>query len=528
MKRTPIERFLGLFTEVRPGEGTTALLMFANVFLILSAYYFVKPLREGWIAISGFEGLTKMEVKAYTSFAQSLVLLFVVAGYARLSDRVPRATLITYATAFCMTNLVGFWFLQPNFFLEHLPGTGVLFYLWVGMFGVFIVAQFWAFAADLYTQERGERLIPLIAIGATAGAACGAGMTDWLVDLGIVSSKFLLLAALVPLTASIVLTRIVDRREDIGTQTAQGAGSAPEPPREKPPPDGRSALGVIVGSRYLLAVAFITLLTNWVNTNGENLLFGVMQESLAAEAAAAGITDPAEVLEFTQDGTTQFYGGFFFWVNICALFLQSIVASRLLKYGGFAVSLLLLPVIALVSYSAMAFVPILAVVRTMKIAENATDYSINNTARHVLWLPVSAADKYKGKPAIDSLFVRIGDGLAALTVLVGVQVLSLSNSGYFAFTVFLTLAWLVGGAYVARKHRELSSCRGGGTGPQLAGTITGNADAPARDDDAGGRAGPRRVVPRTARGPGVQHRPRRMGARPGARRSRPRAPVDHH
>ena len=34
-------------------------------------------------------------------------------------------------------------------------GYNVEFYLWVGMFGVFIVAQFWAFAADLYADERG-------------------------------------------------------------------------------------------------------------------------------------------------------------------------------------------------------------------------------------------------------------------------------------------------------------------------------------------------------------------------------------
>ena len=78
------ERFLRLFTEVKPGEGTTALLMFANVFLILLAYYFIKPLREGWIAVSDVQGLSKMEVKAYSSFLQSIILLFVVGWYACL------------------------------------------------------------------------------------------------------------------------------------------------------------------------------------------------------------------------------------------------------------------------------------------------------------------------------------------------------------------------------------------------------------------------------------------------------------
>ena len=135
------------------------------------------------------------------------------------------------------------------------------------------------------------------------------------------------------------------------------------------------------------------------------------------------------MLEFTRAGTTAFYGNFYFWVNGIALVLQAFVCSRLLRFGGFGAILLMLPVISLLSYSAMALVPVLAVVKVMKIAENATDYSINNTARHVLWLPVSSALKFKGKPAIDTFMVRIGDGLAALTVLVGERLLALLHAG---------------------------------------------------------------------------------------------------
>ena len=164
---TKTERILQIFTEVRPGEGSTALLMFTNVFLILCAYYFIKPLREGWIAVSDISGLSKMEVKAYSSFAQSVFLLFIVGWYGRLADRWDRSTLITRATLFCISNMVIFWFLQPGFFFEKLPVSGIIFYLWVGMFGVFVVAQFWTFCADIYTNERGKRMLALIAIGAT-------------------------------------------------------------------------------------------------------------------------------------------------------------------------------------------------------------------------------------------------------------------------------------------------------------------------------------------------------------------------
>ncbi|MEN8802000.1 MAG: Npt1/Npt2 family nucleotide transporter [Thiogranum sp.] len=450
-QRSVSERFLGLFTEVRSGEGTTALLMFANVFLILLAYYFVKPLREGWIAISDIGGLSKMEVKAYSSFAQSLFLLFVVGWYSSLAGRWDRVTLITRATLFCISNLVIFWFLQPGYFFEALPLSGIVFYVWVGMFGVFVVAQFWTFCADIYTDERGKRMLPMIAIGATSGAASGSWIVSQLVDSGMVETEELLLLATVPLFVSIVLTKIVDSRE--ARAVSPPAGQAQQ---EEGAGFLFSGARLILISRFLLAAALVTLLTNWVNTNGENLLFRVVQETLAERAVEDGVTDSLAVLEFTRDGTTIFYGNFFFWVNIVALLLQAFVASRLLKYGGFATIALILPVIALLSYTAMALLPVLAIVKMMKVAENATDYSINNTARHVLWLPVSSEMKFRGKPSIDTLYVRLGDGLAAVTVLVGVHVLAMSTQSFFVFNVSLVICWLAFTIMLIREHRKAS------------------------------------------------------------------------
>ena len=42
----PLDRLLGLFSEVHPGEGARALLMLVNVFLILVSYYVIKTVRE--------------------------------------------------------------------------------------------------------------------------------------------------------------------------------------------------------------------------------------------------------------------------------------------------------------------------------------------------------------------------------------------------------------------------------------------------------------------------------------------------
>jgi AAA family ATP:ADP antiporter len=350
-----------------------------------------------------------------------------------------------------VVNLAVFWAIQPGLFIEYLPYSGIIFYLWVGMFGVFVVAQFWAFAADIYTEERGNRLFPVIAIGATSGAACGSWITEFLVNSGLFGTEWLLIVTMIPLIASIFLSRMVDGR--MQGQTA-GTKATPGPDLED---SGRSAISIVFASRFLLATALITMLLSWVNTNGENLLFRVVQEFLKGQALEGGVSNTNALIAFTRDGTTAFYGDFYFWVNVVALILQAFVASRLLKYGGFGVILLTMPIVALVSYTAMAFIPILAIVKVMKIAENSTDYSINNTARNVLWLPVSAELKYKGKPTIDSLFVRMGDGIAALTVLVGVQFLTLSTQSFFVLNVVLVFVWILLAFVVIREHRHLSA-----------------------------------------------------------------------
>jgi len=333
------------------------------------------------------------------------------------------------------------------------------------MFGVFVVAQFWTFCADVYTDERGKRMLPFIAVGATSGAAAGSWLVDQLVKSGLVPTEALLLVAIAPLIVSILLVRRVEQREGrragIVDETAADENSGADATPEKA--SIWSGAKLVLISKFLLLAALVTVFTNWVNTNGENLLFRVIQEALAAQAQEQGVAAGQPMLEFIRDGTTAFYGNFYFWVNIVALLLQAFVASRLLKYGGFAAILLILPVIALMSYSVMALLPVLAVVKLMKIAENATDYSLNNTSRHVLWLPVSSAMKFRGKPAIDTLYVRLGDGLAAITVLVGVHLLALATKEFFVFNVFLVLCWLVAGVLLVREHRRASVAGAGST-----------------------------------------------------------------
>jgi AAA family ATP:ADP antiporter len=445
-----LDRALRVFTDVRRGEGVTGLLMLASVFLILTSYYLLKPAREGLLATAGIESISKIELKAYTSFGQGLLLLGVIPAYSRLASGLDRSRLITWVNVVFVSNLIVFWLLQPGLIVARVPYLGIAYYLWVGIFNVLVIAQFWAFAADIYSEERGKRLFPMIAIGASAGAVAGSWLTDHLAN--IVGTYSLLLLAAVILGASVVLARVADARGPAGEGAERAGGREDEEPMDK-----SGAFKLVITHRYLLVTAVFILVLNWVNTNGENSLFGAIQEVLGGEMAQQGITGAAAQEAFISDRTTQFYGNFQFWVNVVGLLMQSIIASRLLKYGGFGALLLMLPVVALASYSLMAIIPALGVIKVMKIAENATDYSINNTAKQVLWLPTTREMKYKAKAAIDTLFVRFGDGLAALTVFVAINLLKLPVRVMFVLNIALVLVWIVLGISIVRQHRRLAA-----------------------------------------------------------------------
>src|SRR5262249_27852777 len=149
-----------------------------------------------------------------------------------------------------------------------------------------------------------------------------------------------------------------------------------------------------------------------------------------------------------------FYADFQFWVNLVGALAQAFLVSRVMTRFGVRPALFVLPLIALGGYTLLATVPILALIRNVKIAENAADYSINNTARHALFLPTSREAKYKAKAAIDSLFWRMGDVTSAILVFVG-SLMHFETKTFAAANAVLVLAWLWIAIRIAREHKKL-------------------------------------------------------------------------
>jgi len=398
-----------------------------NVFTLLTAYYIIKPVREALIL-----GGAGAEIKSYAGAGQALLLILIVPLYGAIAARLNRVQLINGVTAFFISNLVLFYiFAQLKF------SIGVVFFLWVGLFNLMIVAQFWSFANDIYTQEQGKRLFAIVGIGSALGAIFGAQAAGWMFKpLG--SYQMMLVTAAL-LGVCMILTNWIHYREK--DHSAVRARVAQEPI------GASGGFQLVFKHRYLLLIAALVLLSNFAKTTGEFILGKTVAKHAAAMAAASGGQLTAEAY------IGEFYADFYFWVNLATAGLQMFAVSRIMKYLGIGAALFFLPIIALGSYTALALAPLLQIIRIVKIAENSTDYSIQNTARNALFLRTSRQAKYKAKVAIDSFFARAGDALSALLVFTGTR-LAFGIPSFAIVTTVLVLLWLVVAAAILRMRKR--------------------------------------------------------------------------
>ena len=415
--KSPVERLLSPIADVRHGEAASVLLMTLLMFLLLGAYYLIKTAREIFILTEG-----GAEVKSYSSAGQAILLLALVPAYGALASRVDRVRLVRWVTLFFASNLV-------LFVLAVQAGLhiGVVYFLWVGIFNLMAIAQFWAFANDIYTKEQGKRLFPLIGVGSSLGAWVGAVRAGELV--GSSGPTRLLIGACVVLVVCALLTQVVDR--------VTRRQESPEQAAVADKPLGREGgFELIRKDRYLMLIALLTVLLNVVNTSGE-YLFGryVVEQSHVMFGTG---TDTAAARERFVGET---YSRLFGTVNLVGFLLQMFVVSRVFKFLGVGRALFIHPLVALCGYLMLMRAPSVQLMGLLKVADNSIDYSLGNTTKQALWLPTSREAKYKAKQAVDSFFQRSGDVIQAGLVFVGERLL-LTVPAFAAVNLVLVGGWL--------------------------------------------------------------------------------------
>jgi len=320
-----------------------------------------------------------------------------------------------------------------------------------------LVAQFWGFANDLYTEEAGKRLFPMIMIGQNFGALTGSLITVFLVrPLG--AYQMMLVTGGI-LGICVGLTFVIHRREikrrDSKEAKVITENESRKKEQEKPLEKG-GGFRLVFKSKYLLYIALLIMMLNLVNTTGEYIRKNVFDRT-ADEAVKE--TPAVDIEEAKTQFLAKLEAEFNSIVNILALLIQLFLVSRIFKWFGVRGALLFLPFIALGGYFFMAFGVSLVVVRWAKALENSTDYSLMNTVRAALFLTTSRQEKYKAKAAIDTFFVRAGDVLTGIIVFLGTTYFAFNVERFAKFNVVVAVIWIILCFLIIREHKKLSEKR---------------------------------------------------------------------
>jgi AAA family ATP:ADP antiporter len=204
-------------------------------------------------------------------------------------------------------------------------------------------------------------------------------------------------------------------------------------------------------SRYLVGVAALVVLLNWIGSTGDYVLSNWLVElarQQAPEAQAAFIG--------------RFMGNYWSVITLVGLLVQLLLVSRIIQFAGLARALMVTPIAFLAGYLLIGVVPVFAMLESVLIVHKSLDYSLLNTTRCALLLPTSRDEKYQAKTAIDTLFFRVGDLLSTLSVIIGVSLLKDARLEFVWLIIVLSatmtlVAWLVGREYSRRFGLRKSS-----------------------------------------------------------------------
>jgi AAA family ATP:ADP antiporter len=432
-----LERLAG--ASVGADERRAILRFVGGLCLLLTAYYVLKVVREPLILATG-----SAVSRSYARAVQAGLLIALVPLYSALANRVAPAVLVQYVFLFFVASLLAFVGLG-------IAGVavGFAFFVWLGIFSTMSIAQFWSLANDLFTEAEGERLFPLIAIGGTLGAIVGAQLAAQ--GIGLLGPFGLMMLAALLVTGCMACTALGARewskRTGASGAEAPAVGTSIQP---RTAPDPHNGFTLLLADRYLLLIACAVLLVNVVNTTGDYMLAELV--SRAADAASAGAVD-AVAARRTWIGA--FYGNFQTAISALTALAQMLLVARLFQRAGLERALFVLPVIVLFGYGSVALLPLFALLAAVKVLENSTEYSLQNTLQQALFLPTSRDAKYKAKAAIDTFVVRAGDVGSAALVWLGTQ-LALGVQGFAVANVCIGLLWLLLVLRLARRHRALA------------------------------------------------------------------------
>jgi AAA family ATP:ADP antiporter len=426
----------------RPGEGAVLVWATTYYFLVLCAYYVIRPIRDDMGAASGAENLAWL-------FTGTMVgMLLVHPLYTSLVSKLRRRQFIGWTYRFFILNLVVFYLIFRAVDASQAVWVGRVFFIWTSIFNLFVVSVFWSLLTDVFRPGQGKRLFGVVAVGGTVGAMLGASITTGLV--GLMGPLNLMLVSALILELAVRASHVLDKAEaamrlsDDGTDPASEVGApsattagAPAPASSEAVIGGGMLDGIkhILSSPYLLGIASLILFYTISSTFLYFQQVDVVARTFGEDRAAR----------------TQVFGAMDIAVNALTLLAQLFVTGRFIKWLGVGAALAFLPLVTLIGFGVMGFAPTLAVLIVFQVARRAGNFAIQRPAREALFTVLGRSDKYKAKNFSDTFVYRLGDQVGAWSY-TWMGVFGLGLSGLAFSMVPLSLAWLALAGWLGRQY----------------------------------------------------------------------------
>jgi AAA family ATP:ADP antiporter len=415
-------------TLIEANETRAATLSFLTGFTVMSAYFFLRPVRDSMASDWSDAEISQLwTIQFFLSLG--LVMIYGLAcSKIRFRFLVP-AVYSFYAVTFAL------FFVGSSFVAE-----GVLldksFYVWVSLFSLFHLSVFWSFMADTFNSEQSKRLFPFIGVGVSAGAAA-APLVVAVVASDVGNQNLMLVAAVILLLAIPMIfylqrLKIVDLHNE-AVQANLGAATM----------GGKWWQGFrdFATNPYLLTIGVFIL------------LYTAIQAFIYFET-----TELLRIYEEREQRTT-ILALRDAVANILTFGLGLFVTGRLVKKLGMPATLALLPAFCAVGFLILALAPILSVLLAVDIARRGGEYGITRPAREMLFTSVDRETRFKTKPVVDVVVYRGGDawwgGIFAFLsegVGLGFAVMSLIGSAFAA--IWVASAVYLGQVFQRRERRS--------------------------------------------------------------------------
>jgi len=376
-----IRRLVESSVDLREGELPALLWSFSYFFLLLCAYYIVRPLRDEMGILGGIKNLPWVFTGTF------LVILAMVPLYGWVSSRFARKRFLPIVYVFFIFNILIFYLL---FYYKVSPQqTAQSFFIWVSVFNLFVVSVFWSFMTDIYDSQQAKRLFGSIAAGGTSGAICGPLLTTALVQPFGTHNLLLISAVLLALSIFCIqrLSHWHDQQKlEINKSEVQN------------PIGGHWFAGftLVMRSPYLMGIALLILMYSTLSTFIYFQQASIIQDSFQNSAERTSVFAMIDLA-----------------VNVITIVIQLFLTSRIIKTLGLAWTLAIIPLFLFLGFLILSFSPVLLVLIVVQVLRRAGNYSIMRPAREMLYVVLGREEKYKAKNFIDTVVYRGGDAVSA-------------------------------------------------------------------------------------------------------------------